>query len=47
MKPTAFERQMIRHHLHPATPAMTLKGITILIALVGALLYAAMDCGLF
>lgn len=46
MKPTAFERQMIRHHLH-STPAMTLKGITILLILIGTLLYAAIDCGFF
>lgn len=46
MKPTAFERQMIRHHLRP-TLAMTLKGTTILLALIATLLYAAMDCGFF
>jgi len=46
MKPTEFERHMIRYHLH-STPVMTLKGTTILLALIACLLYAAIDCGFF
>lgn len=46
MKLDPFEREMVRHILYQKPP-MTLKGTTILLALIATLLYAAMDCGFF
>ena len=40
-----FERQMIRRNLQHS-PAMTLKGITILGTLVVVLIYALIDCNI-
>lgn len=41
-----FQREMIRHQLQPS-PAMTLKGTVITLALIATLIYAAIDCGIF
>lgn len=46
MKLDPFEREMIRQTLHQK-PSMTLKGISISIALILTFIYVAIDCGIF